>query len=477
MQQIATLIFVLLIAGLFWLDRDRNAHTSKALWVPVAWLMIAGSRNVGEWVQILGAGSTTMGSDDAYLEGNPIDRNVLGTLIVLAIIAIFMRRRQIISLFRSNSLVFVYLAYCGLSICWSDYPAVGFRRWFRAFGDFLMVMVVLTEANRSAAVKRFFTRTGFVLVPLSVLFIRWYPELGRSYGADGTPYWGGVTGGKNSLGMICLIFGLASLWRFLSAYRDRTLPDRKRFLIAEGVFLAFVGYLLHEAHSATSLSCFVLAGTVLVLTSRPALARKPKVVHVLVWGIVAVAIVALFFDPTGSMVSTVGRNSTLTGRTDVWARAMTIVENPLLGSGFETFWLGERLNYMRRLDSGLNQSHNGYIEVYLNLGWVGIIVVVSMLINGYRKIVAGLRNIGSASSLMLGYFVVGVIYNCTESGFKMMSPVWLCMLLAMMAGRMSGKWITSPANRRIAYAPVPNELGTDQLVEDSMKRHSLASAS
>jgi O-antigen ligase len=433
MQQTATLAFVVLIAGLFWLDRDRNAHTSKALWIPVIWLMIAGSRNVGEWVVILGAGSTSVGTDDAYLEGNPIDRNVLGTLIALALIVLFMRRRQIVSLFRSNSLVFVYLLYCGLSICWSDYPAVGFRRWFRALGDFVMVMVVLTEADRSAALKRFFTRTGFLLVPLSVLFIRWYPELGRAYGADGTPYWGGVTGGKNSLGMICLIFGLASVWRFLSAYRDQPSLNRKKVLIAESIFLVFVGYLLHEAHSATSLSCFILAGTVIVLTSGRALARRPTMVHALVWGVIALAIVALFFDPTGSMVGTLGRNSTLTGRTDVWARAMTIVENPLLGSGFETFWLGDRLAYMRRLDSGLNQSHNGYIEVYLNLGWIGIVIVGSMLIAGYRKIVVGLRTIGSVSSLMLGYFVVGVIYNCTESGFKMMSPVWIVTLIAILS--------------------------------------------
>jgi exopolysaccharide production protein ExoQ len=432
LQQIATLLFVVLIAGLFWLDRDRNAHTSKALWIPVAWLMIAGSRNIGEWVQLLSAGPSRVGGDDNYLEGNPIDRNVLGTLIVLALIALFMRRRQIAALIRSNSLVFLYLGYCGMSILWSDYPAVGFRRWFRALGDFMMVMVVLTEFDRSVALKRFLTRTGFLLVPLSVLFIRWYPDLGRSYGGDGTPYWGGVTGGKNSLGMICLIFGLASLWRFVSAYRDKTSPLRKRFLIAEGIFLVLVIYLLHEAHSATSLACFILAGTVLVLTSRSGLAGRPKTVHLLVAGVVALAVIALFFDPTGSMVSTLGRNSTLTGRTDVWARATTIVENPLLGSGFETFWLGNRLEYMRRLDPGLNQSHNGYIELYLNLGWVGIVIVGTMMIKGYRGIVAGLRHLGSVNSLMLAYFVVGVIYNCTESGFKMMSPVWIVTLMAIL---------------------------------------------
>ncbi len=394
--------------------------------------MIAGSRNVGEWVQTISAGSTRIGSDDAYLEGNPIDRDVLGTLIALGMIVLFTRRRQVAVLVRRNAPIFLYLAYCGASILWSDYPAVGFRRWNRALGDFVMVMVVVTEVDQSAALKRLFARAGFVLLPLSILFIRWYPELGRSYSADGTPYWGGVTGGKNSLGMICLLFGLASLWCFLRAYRDPSAPDRKRQLIAHGAFLVIVLYLLREAHSATSLACFVLAGGVMLLTSRPRIARKPKLLHLLVAAVIALAVVALFLDPTGELVGTLGRNSTLTGRTDVWARAMTIVENPLFGSGFENFWLGHRLDYMRLLDSGLNQSHNGYIEIYLNLGWVGVILVCLMLVKGYRSIVAGLRHDGGLSSLMLAYFIVGVVYNCTESGFKMMSPVWICLLLAVM---------------------------------------------
>jgi O-antigen ligase len=295
-----------------------------------------------------------------------------------------------------------------------------------------MIMVVLTDPDRSAALKRLLTRTGFVLVPLSILLIRYYPGLGRSYSADGTPYWGGVTGGKNSLGMICLIFGLGFAWRIIAAYRNRNAPDRKRLLIAHGALLVMTLYLLREAHSATSLACFVLAGGVMVLTSRAVLSRKPVLVHLLVLAVISVSLFALFFDSGGDLVGTLGRNATLTGRTDVWKRVLGIVQNPLLGSGFESFWLGERLEWMRKLDPGLNQAHNGYLEVYLNLGALGLTLLAVMMVRGYRNIVVGLRRDQDVSRLMLAYFVVGVIYNCTESGFKMMSPIWIFFLLALM---------------------------------------------
>jgi exopolysaccharide production protein ExoQ len=431
-QQLAALAFVFGILGLFRLDRDRKARTSKALWIPVAWLLIAGSRNVGEWVQTLSGGQMDISRGDAYLEGSPLDRNVLGALIALGIIVLFRRRRQVGALLRNNAPIFLYLFYCAASVLWSDYPGVGIRRWNRALGDFVMVMVVLTDPDRSAAIKRFLSRTGFVLIPLSVLFIRYYPELGRAYGMDGSPYWGGVTGGKNSLGMICMIFGLGSLWRIIGAYQDRDDPYRKRRLIAHGTLLAMTVYLLHEANSATSTACFVLAGGLMLLTSRAKVARKSGGVHFLVVAVVSVALFALFFDPSGGLVGTLGRNSTLTGRTDIWQRAFGIVRNPLFGTGFETFWLGPRLAWMQKLDVGVNHAHDGYIEVYLNLGWVGLMLIAATMVRGYRNIISGLRRDQAVSTLMLAYFVVGVIYNCTESGFKMMSPVWIFLLLAAM---------------------------------------------
>jgi len=54
-----------------------------------------------------------------------------------------------------------------------------------------------------------------------------------------------------------------------------------------------------------------------------------------------------------------GRDSTLTGRTDIWARVIALVHNPVIGTGFESFWLGKRLEAMQLYQRGLNETHNG----------------------------------------------------------------------------------------------------------------------
>ena len=430
-HQIATIVFVFGILGLFLLDRDPKVRTSKALWIAVFWLLIAGSRNVGEWLAL----GQPMESDSAYLEGNPVDRAVLGGLLVAGIAVLIVRRNKTAALLRTNAPIVGYFLYCGLSSLWSDYTEVSFKRWIRALGDIVVVLLVLTDANWLAALKRLFKRAGFVLIPVSLLFILHYPEFGRIYGRwDGKMVWTGVTTGKNTLGMICLIFGLASAWRFLEWCRAGKGNRRAGSLIAHGVFVAMALLVLLKANSMTSIACFVLAGVVMLGTSWRPLARRPAMVHLLVGTVVFGAFCVLFLGIGTGLLRDVGRDSTLTGRTDVWKVAIGLCGNPLVGTGYESFWLGSRLAAMRdTFEQHVNQVHNGYLEVYLNLGWVGICFLGAVIFTGYRKILAWVFRYDLAGCLMLAYFVVAVVYDFTEAGFKMMYPVWIFFLMSTMA--------------------------------------------
>jgi O-antigen ligase len=190
-------------------------------------------------------------------------------------------------------------------------------------------------------------------------------------------------------------------------------------------------WLLWTANSATAFAIFFLAGTVMVLASRPALGRRPAFIHLLVVAMLSVVVSALFLNTGTSMVESLGRDSTLTGRTDMWRMILALVDNPWLGAGFESFWIGGRLEKMARIyATDPNQAHNGYIEVYVNLGWVGVAVLAGVLVTGYRHAVAAVRRQVETGSLSLAYVVAIAISNCTEAGFKMMSPIWIVFLLA-----------------------------------------------
>src|SRR5437879_945184 len=140
----------------------------------------------------------------------------------------------------------------------------------------------------------------------------------------------------------------------------------------------------------------------------------------------------MFLGIGSVLVENLGRNTTFTGRTAICHCALPMVGNPVIGEGFESFWLGQRLLDIEKcIDQGLNQAHNGYIEVYLNLGWLGITFLAILLVTGYRRTVAAARSQTRTGSLRLAYFIVAVAYDFSEGGFKMMNPVWICLLMAI----------------------------------------------
>jgi exopolysaccharide production protein ExoQ len=430
--QTATVIFIVVILGLFVLERDRKTRTSVALWLPVVWLLIVGSREVTRWMQALGVADVG-GSD---LEGNPIDRNLYLVLLVLALITLVWRRAQVRRLLQENLPIVLFFLYCALSVLWSDYPAVAFKKWIKALGDVVMVMVVLTDPNRLAAVKRLLTRTSFLLIPLSILLIKWYPFLGMGYKRfDGTAVFTGVTVNKNILGLICLLFGLGSQWRLFALYRQRPSRQRTCGLIAHSMLLAMVLWLLVHANSMTGVSCFLLAGTLMAAASFRPVVQRRWVVHVLVGVVVLGAFSILFLDIGSGSLQAIGRDPTLTGRTVIWNLVLSLTGNPLIGAGFESFWLPgwRRDQVWEAYWWHPNEAHNGYIEIFLNLGWIGIVLMAVIIVTSYRKVVRAVRRDSDLGTLSLAYFVVGIIYNFTEAGFRMLDPVWITFLLAIIA--------------------------------------------
>jgi len=429
MVTVATLLTICGIVGLFYLERQPESRTSKTLWVPTIWLLNAGSRNISEWTNT-GPGAFSV---DRYLEGNPIDRNFQTAILALALAVLISRRERIGRILRKNIPIALFILYCLISVLWSDFPAVSFKRWTKLAGDFMMVMIIVTEPVPRAAIRQILLRTGCLLVPLSILFIRYYPEWGRHYSRwTGEVSYTGITMDKNTLGMVCLIVGVGVVWRILQTYRDRVKRRKWQRLIAQGALAGMVVWLLLTANSATSLSCFILSGGLMAVLKLSPLARRPGMVNLLVFVVLAVPFSAMFLDVgTSGLVQGIGRNSTFTGRTILWEAVLRTAEDPVLGSGYESFWLGERVEKVGAITGQHpNEAHNGYLEIYANLGWVGVVLLSIVIVTGYGHALSGFRYDQEMGALRLAYFVAALAYNFSEAGFKMTHPVWILFLWA-----------------------------------------------
>ena len=425
MALIATILVIIGIIGLFKLDRDPEARTSKALWVRVIYVLIISSRPVGAWF----AGPTQpIAVDGIY--SDPLGQAIDLVLLALALAALVARGKKVGSVLRTSGPILLFFSYAGLSILWSDFPYVTFKHWFKGVEDVVMVLVVVDDGDPVMAVKRLLTRSGFILIPLSLLFSMYYPSLGRVFTKSFEAEYVGVTEQKNQLGIICMIFGLASVWCILRVYRDRATSARSRQLLVHGAMLGMVIWLLTMSHSLTSSICLILAGTVMALVSARSGAKSARV-HLLSAAAVCSALIPLFL--VRSLVESFGRDATLSGRTDIWQSVIGLVQNPWLGAGYETFLMGPRLVVLRKLyQNSLQEAHNGYLEIYLNLGWVGVLLFAFLLITGYQKVVAAVDREPAVGSLSLAFLIAVAINGLTEAPFRMMTATIFFLLWAIM---------------------------------------------
>jgi exopolysaccharide production protein ExoQ len=429
---IATVACGIGILSLFALDLDPDSRPSKPLWLPVLWLLIEGSRPVSYWLQM-----APPSSSNTYLEGSPLDRTIFLCLSVAGLLALVARNHQVRTLLRANRAILLFFLYCGVSVLWSDYSDVAFRRWVKAVGELVMVLIVLTDPHPVSAIKSLLARAGFILLPLSVLLIKYYGDLGRNYRpSDFSGIWNitniGATTDKNALGMIAMIFGLGALWQLLELRQSNEASRRWKRMAAQSALLVTALWIFWASDSMTSLSCFVLGATLLILTNLWGFFRRPSVLATLVIAAICLSLFAVFVAP--NLLSVLGRDPTLTGRTAIWNLVLGMTANPLFGTGFESFWLGSRLQTMWSIYWWHpNEAHNGYIEIFLDLGWVGIALLAVLLLSGLRNTFAAVREQAEAGGLLLAYLVVVLIYNVTESAFRELDPIWFVLLLSVIA--------------------------------------------
>jgi len=435
--RVALLLTLAFVVFLFRREIQGRPNVSGALWLPVLWLVLICSRSFTQWLNIFGL---HVGGAVSVEEGSPLDACFIFALLMAGVCVLLTRQVNLADVILNNGWLIAFVAYCFISILWSDFPLVSFKRWIKMFGHPIMVLILLTEPNPEEALIQLMKRCTYVVVPVSILFIKYFPDLGVRYDPwTGSQMCVGVSVGKNGLGEDCLIFGFFFFWYLLQIWRTERSTRRRNELRLIAVFLLMIGLLFWKAHSATSTICFFVGIMVVVLLGMRSINKKFIGTYMLA-ALVLIVVAELVFGISAHLSEALGRGSELSGRTKIWAAVLKMHTNPIFGTGFESFWLGDRVEHLQDVfttSSGetvvdLNEAHNGYLELYLNVGLVGLLIVIAMLIAAYRKMRHELfRNFGWAR-YRLGFFVAVLLYNCTEAAFRILTPILLVFYIIAM---------------------------------------------
>jgi exopolysaccharide production protein ExoQ len=428
---LASCLCALFVAFLLVRDVRNNPGLSHALWIPLLWFLIPASRLPSEWL----LGGAILSGD--LQEGSPLDRNIFLALMVLGALVVTTRSVSWRSFTISNVTVVLFFLFTLASIFWSDFPLVALKRWHKILGHVIMALVVLTDREPNRSFTALLRRCSYLLLPVSVLFIKYYPALGRGFDPwTGAAQDWGVTTNKNSLGNLCFIMGIFFLaMMFVAPKGKRIVTGLDRYIGI--VFLGMSGWLLVRAQSSTCLVSTVI-GACVILGLRSTTIRR-HFSSLLVTGCVIVGLLLAFTDIKDVFIESLGEDTTLTGRTELWQDLRAVEINPLVGVGFESFWLGDRLErFWQKYWWHPNQAHNGYLETYVNLGLIGLLLQCSMMLSGYMK--ARRQTLIEFSTphddIRLGLaefrlaFLLGLTaFNLTDATFKAVHPSFFLFFL------------------------------------------------
>jgi exopolysaccharide production protein ExoQ len=452
---LALFLTVGFIVFLFRRDSRQRPDVTGALWLPVIWVLLMASRSVAQWLYLLHF-PVALGSLE---EGNPLDAVVYSSLIIAGLYVLSRRQVSLSEVFRNNGWLMAFILYCLVAIFWSDFPFVAFKRWIKILGHPIMVLVLFTEPDPKEALVRLMKRCAYVLVPFSILLIKYYPEIGRQFDEwTGVPMNSGIAQNKNGLGSLCMVLGFFFVWYFLKTWRAEKSKARRDELRLLGGFLVMIAWLLRKSHGATATLCLLIAIAVILVLQRPWVNKKLIGTYALL-ALVVLVVAELAFGIFDRVADLTGHQATIMGRAELWRQCLALHTNPIFGVGFESFWLGDRLHLLHEGRPWQpNEAHNGYLETYLNMGLVGLFMLFGLIIATFRKIRFELFRNTDWGRFRLGFLAAILFYNLTEATFRGLSLTWFVFFIIAMEYR-----DLRFASRESSFEPV----GSKEEIEDS----------
>lgn len=425
-----------LVLLLFARDMRWRQLSSSALWIPGIWLAMGSSRQLGFWFTHFG-----LSSGGSRLEGSPVNVVFNNALFLAALVVLYRRKFSWAKFAFANQALFLMYAYFLCSAIWSPFPVPTAKRLIQQFGWVLVAPIILTERDVAASLRTVFVRVAYVLIPLSVPLMKYFPSVGRAYSYHGAVMMSGVADHKNSLGQLCMVFCLVLIWDLMETRKLDPTSSQRPEAWPRLLTLGIGFYLLWVSVSATSWLCFLLCVVLLIASKRLARMNNAKRV-VMVGAFAAVCLLAVeqAYDLSTRVSEAFGRGAGMSGRSEIWRVALERNANHLIGWGFQAFWdTSDGAAAYEELGTGeLNTAHNGYIETYLNGGVIGLSLLALFIWSTGLKATAKLVEGNPIGRLAVVFWPVLLVYNLTESQFLMTGPIWFAMLLVTFDWRPNG---------------------------------------
>jgi exopolysaccharide production protein ExoQ len=315
---------------------------------------------------------------------NVVNQIAFTTLFITAVIAMLPKLKTIAGIILREKIFTIFILFALVSILWSDYTFVSFKRWFQFFTAFCVILAAVAHVEYSEVLLRRVRFLFYVYLIVSIVSIFTIPGAKDFYGI-----WRGIAPSKNHLGQAALLGGLVIFYTMYTARGIKRITATLMFLLS---IVLLVG-----SQSITSLSTFlfiVFLGAIFYMDKYfKDLSIGKFISFVLIFLGSAFFLSVIFLAPEilATLAGSAGRDLTFTGRTDLWEDILRETQKHwLLGAGFQGFWIVENPAILALYDVYVwlpNQAHNGYIDIVNEVGVVGLIMFLLIIVNYFRGLV------------------------------------------------------------------------------------------
>lgn len=403
--------------------------TGTACRLPPVWNLVLG------WVLLLpmlyiSANGTFIlhsGNDDVAATGQAIDTPASHKISValvglLWIILIASRPSLMLTLCRRSKLILAFPLLAILSAAWSDDP------WQSVVSGTILVLFTLFTiylAGRLSFQRQLelIMLVGAIALPLSIALALFVPSIGAT-GAG----WRGIFGHKQNCAAV------STFWLITALHWKSSGISQK---IVRALYILMCVVLIVKSQSRTgwalALVALLLSGVLWLLQKLPV----EEAFAFLLLGIAAAA-VAMYgvhiYSPV--LLASVGKDTTLSERTIIWVAAWkSALRHPILGYGFTAFWkglYGPSQSIVLIAGWGLQQAQDGFLDVWLGIGAVGVLLVALMTGQALRNSIRCSYVV--ADRMYVRWCIVVIIctlfYNIGESSIGLLNMTWFLFLLA-----------------------------------------------
>lgn len=315
------------------------------------------------------------------------------------------------------------------SIFWSADPLPVARR---ASAHLLTIIFCLYAATRYSP-DEFFERllvTFWIGMSASILLCIFVPSVGITHGIVNSGSWQGVYGHKAIAGRMCAISLFVAL---LYAPRTRLLHVIRVTTIALTLLLCA----MTQSRASWLLVLFGAGATLVVQLLRTH--RLSSGMRMLISAVIVVAMIIAGTAMFNDLLLSMGRDATFSGRTKLWTSAIRVASDhhPWFGAGYRDFWLGPSVGEVQRYLTAWARmpahGHNGYLDVWLELGWVGLFLLIFFLVRTVAAVLSAA--VKQPKSQIWGVFAVCclifIVNNISASvALRHTDAAWVFIILA-----------------------------------------------